>query len=139
MLRKVALAVIITTIALPAWATGDETACIRYDTTITRTGVVIVRSNVSEGPEGDWGKKTVSFPMLILNRPLCTVGTGEDDAQGLVWAMQLGDICERQWPSTPTPVRVTGTLIAPQTWHWHTSVGFVAKKVEGSKLPACAK
>jgi hypothetical protein len=88
--------------------------CIEYDKqTVTVTGIVLVRKikyDVPEDapPEGRGG--SITFPILILDQPMCAYGD-HDDQEGSVWALQLLDVDDcylRRWSSTP--VRVTGTI-----------------------------
>ena len=124
-------------VASPACATPPGPAvnesvkreCVKYNEQyVTVTGVVLLRSVISEAPEGNWGKKPLTFPMLILDRPICAWGDDQDEEpQFMVWALQLSD-CPRDWPSMPTPVRTTGAIIQPSTWHWYTAAGFIVKR-----------
>jgi hypothetical protein len=118
--------------------------CVEYDKqTVTITGMMLVRKvkyDVPEDapPEGRGG--SITFPVLILDQPICAYGDDDPKETG-IWALQLLDLdgCYlRRWSSTP--VRVTGTIYHGHNWHHHTKVLFSAKRVEGlkGKLPPCA-
>jgi hypothetical protein len=122
-------------------ATDDEKKnCLQYDKqSVTLTGTVLVRKITCKDSDDAPPEGNVSIPLLVLDQRICTWGP-DDESEGLVWALQIGDTCSRTWP-TSSRVRVTGTLIHASNWHHHSLVVMVAKQITrlDGTLPAGAK
>jgi hypothetical protein len=69
-----------------------------------------------------------------------SLGSDEDVAEGMEWALQISDKCARKWP-TVSRLKVTGTLFHLFNWHHHSPVLIVVKQIArlDGALPACAK
>jgi hypothetical protein len=123
--------------------------CVEYDKqVVTVTGTVLIRTikydNPNDAPPEARKTGSISFPVLILDQPMCSYGADDDEQENLQWALSLidsgSDCARREWPSS-TRVKVTGTIFHGDNWHHHTQVLFIAKQMEalGGKLPRCVE
>jgi hypothetical protein len=108
-----------------------------YEQPVTLTGTVLVRK-IDYGKTDD-APRSVPFPLLVLDQPICTWGP-DGESEFLQWALHIADKCARVWP-TVSRGRVIGTLYHAQNWHHHSQVLILVKQILrlDGQLPGCAK
>jgi hypothetical protein len=118
---------------------AEKKQCVQYDKQpVTLSGTVLVRTIHYDNSNDAPPERSVPFPLLVLDQPICTWGP-DQDSESLQWALQIADECARTWPPV-SRIKVTGTLYHIENWHHHSLVLVLAKRIVrlDGPLPTCA-